>query len=203
MHGITGISHRMRRMMVTTSAAFAALALLGAPSSAQVTVFTAALTGAQAVPPTASTATGFITVTLDQTLNTLSVNEIFSGLTGGPAAAAHIHCCTPPGSAAIVAVPFPGFPAVTSGTFSHLFDLTAAASYNPVFITTNGGTVSSARDALIAGMFAGQTYANIHNAQYPAGEISGQLIATPEPASLTLLGTGLQLVGIAGWRRRG
>ena len=202
MHGNTGTPNLMRRVMVTVSAAFAALVLLGAPSAAQVTVFTAALTGAQAVPPTTSPATGFITVTLNQTLNTLTVDEMFSGLTGGKASAAHIHCCTLPGSAAIVAVPFTGFPVATSGTYNNTFDLTNLAAYNPVFVSANGGTAASARAALIAGMFAGQTYANIHNQVYPAGEISGQLIATPEPASFVLFGTGLALVGVARRRRR-
>lgn len=201
MHRVTRISPTSHRKLVTT-AAVAAIALLGAPAGAQITVFSAALTGSQAVPPTPSPATGFITVTLDQALNTLNVSEVFSGLTGGPAAAAHIHCCAPPGTAAIVALPFNGFPAATSGTFSHLFDLAIAASYNPAFITANGGTVASARAALIAGMFAGQTYANIHNATYPAGEISGQLVATPEPASLILLATGFALFGVVA-RRRG
>ena len=201
MHGVIGTPHRMHRMMVTASAAFAALVLLGAPAAAQVTVFRAALTGAQAAPPTQSPATGFITVTLDQALNTLTVDEIFSGLTGGLASAAHIHCCALPGTAAIVAVPFTGFPATMSGTYGQVFDLSSLAAYNPVFVTSNGGTAASARAALIAGMFAGQTYANIHNATYPAGEISGQLIATPEPASIILFGTGLALLGVARRRR--
>jgi len=193
-----------RRVMVVTASAVMMLALASAPVRAQVTVFTAALTGSQAVPPTASPATGSITVTLDQTLNTLSVSETFSGLIGGPASAAHIHCCAPPGTAATVAVPFVGFPPATSGTYAQVFDLTNAASFNPVFITGNGGTVSAARAALIAGMFAGLTYANIHNQEFPAGEISGQLVvATPEPASLVLFGSGLAVcAGLALRRRR-
>lgn len=191
-----------RRASVVVGAAATALALVAGPARAQVTLFTAALSGSQAVPPTASPATGFITVTLDQTLNTLSVIETFSGLTGGPASAAHIHCCTPPGFAAIVAVPFGGFPAAASGSYSHLFDLTDAASFNPAFVTANGGTVASARAALIAAMFAGQTYANIHNGQFPAGEISGHLVATPEPGSLALFGSGLLLCAGAVSRRR-
>jgi hypothetical protein len=199
MHQIGDVSRRMS----TVIGVAAALALAAGPAEAQVTVFTAALNGAQAAPPTASPATGFITVTLDQTLNTLNVFETFTGLIGGPASAAHIHCCSPPGVSAIVAVPFGGFPAAAAGTYSHLFDLTDAASFNPAFVTANGGTVASARAALIAAVFAGRTYANIHNGQFPAGEISGHLVATPEPGTLVLLGSGLVLcAGVARRRRR-
>ena len=196
MHDSRGIK---RRLMVVAAAVIAALA--GAPAHAQVTVFTAALTGSQAAPPTPSTATGFVTVTLNQTLNTLMVTETFSGLTGGPASAAHIHCCSAPGVASAVAVPFPAFPASTSGTFTQLFDLTNVATFSAGFLAANGGTAASARAALIAGMFAGLSYSNIHNQTYPAGEISGHLIATPEPASLVLLGTGLLFVGGLARRR--
>lgn len=192
-----------RRVMVVTAAALVTLAVSGAPVHAQITVFTAALTGSQEVPPSGSPATGSAMVTLDQTLNTLSVSEVFSGLVGGPAAAAHIHCCAPPGTNATVAVPFVGFPAATSGTYVNLFDLTNPASFNGAFITANGGTVASARAALIAGMFAGLSYTNIHDGQFPGGEIRGQLVvATPEPASVMLFGSGLALFAGVATRRR-
>ena len=190
------------RVIAVTAAVLVTLAITGAPARAQVTVFTAALAGSQEVPPNASPATGTITVTLDQTLNTLSVSEVFSGLIGGPAVAAHIHCCAAPGTNASVAVPFTGFPAATSGIYTHLFDLTNPASFNAVFIANNGGSVASARAALIAGMLGGLSYANIHDQEFPGGEIRGQLVvATPEPGSLVLLGSGLAM-GVGAARRR-
>ena len=84
--------------------------------------------------------------------HTLLVNESFSGLIGGPAVAAHIHCCAGPGVAAIVAVPFPGFPAATSGSYMNIFDLTLAATYNAAFVTANGGSAAGAEAAGIAGL---------------------------------------------------
>ncbi|HET9684880.1 MAG TPA: CHRD domain-containing protein, partial [Gemmatimonadaceae bacterium] len=88
-------------------------------------------------------------------------------------------------------------------TYTHVFDLTDPASFNSAFIAANGGTLASARAALIAGMFAGQTYTNIHDPQFPGGEISGQLVvATPEPASLVLFGSGLAACLSAMRRRR-
>jgi hypothetical protein len=164
-------------------------ALLTAPRAKADGIFTATLLGSNEVPPNVSTATGFITVTL--TGNSLSVFETFSGLVGGPASAAHIHCCAPAGIAVGVAVPFTGFPAATSGTYSNTFDLTQASVYTATFETAHGGTAAGAESALLAALFAGQTYANIHDATFPTGEIRGQLMQTPEPSTLMLLGMGL------------
>ena len=101
------------------------------------------------------------------------------GLTGGPAAAAHIHSCAGPGVNAGVAVPFTGFPNTTSGTYSNTFDLTQSSVYTAAFETANGGTAVGAESALVTALFAGLTYAKIHDAQFPDGEIRGQLTQTP------------------------
>jgi len=177
-------------------------ALLAAPHAKADAIFTATLLGSNEVPPNASTATGTITVTLIGDF--LSVDEMFSGLIGGPATAAHIHCCAGPGVAAGVAVPFTfitGFPASTSGAYDHTFDLTSTAVYTSTFLNANGGTAAGAENALLAAMFAGLTYANIHDATFPGGEIRGQLIQqTPEPSALMLLGMGL--TGLVALRKR-
>ena len=157
---------------------FSVALVVGTSSAHGATLLTTALLGSNETPPNASMATGSALVTLQSDNNTLVVNETFTGLTGGPASAAHIHCCASPGVAAIVAVPFPNFPAATSGQYVNSFDLSMAGTYNPAFITANGGTVASAKAALIAALKTTQTYVNIHNATFPGGEIRGPLART-------------------------
>jgi hypothetical protein len=181
------------------------VSLAAAPAHTQVTIFTAALNGANERPtPTGSPATGFATVTLDEALNTLLVTESFSGLIGGNATGAHIHCCAPATGTGPVAVDFGGpngFPlGTTAGFYTHLFNLLDPISYGAAFLVSQGGSALTARNTVVAGMLAGNTYANIHNGQFPAGEIRGQLIATPEPATVGLLALGL--IGVAGMARR-
>ena len=144
---------------------------------------------------------------LNTTANTLFVDVTFSGLTSGTTAS-HIHCCVAPGSnRAGVATQVPTFSlmplGVTSGSFTELLDLTLASSYNPAFITAEGGTTAGAEAALVAGMEAGDSYLNIHTTSFPGGEIRGLLAPTPEPSSILLLGSGvLGLVGTRLRRRR-
>src|SRR5258705_7376337 len=111
----------MLRSLIASLAGAALLSFAGAAQSA-VVVYTADMTGAKEVPPTGSSAHGFSKLTIDDALNTMLVDVTFSGLSA-PAAAAHIHCCTPIGTNVGVAVPFPGFPSAVTGAYSHAFDL--------------------------------------------------------------------------------
>jgi hypothetical protein len=167
------------------------------PASATPIVFQATLAGTNEVPPNASPALGLSIVTLQG--NLLLVNETFSGLTA-PASAAHIHCCGPVGMNEPVAVPFVGFPSAATGVYMNTFDLTLTSTYTAGFLSANGGTALGAENALINGLEGLQAYANIHDSNFPGGEIRGQLSSVPEPATLTL--TVLGLAGAALRRRR-
>jgi MYXO-CTERM domain-containing protein len=164
--------------------------------------YSALLSPANENPPTASTATGSTTVSFDTVTQLLSLNIAFSGLSS-PTTAAHIHCCVvPPGNAGVATVlpAFPGFPlGVTSGSYTGALDLTQAASYNPAFITANGGTVASAEAAFVSGFTNGLTYLNIHTQQFGGGEIRA-FLATPEPGSAAL--AALSLAGLLAIRRK-
>ena len=179
--------------MLRTAAVGLALLFLvvAAPVSATTITYQAFLDGSQEATPNASTATGFATLTVDDVLDTLTVDETFSGLTN-VATAAHIHCCALPGVNAPVVVGFVGFPAAISGVYMHTFDLTNAATYSAAFVTANGGTAAGAEAALIAAFDGGTAYLNIHDTpNFAGGEIRGQVELVPEPASLMLMGTGI------------
>lgn len=174
-------------------------------TSAHTVQYGATLLGSVEAPPNASPGTGTALVTIDYDLLTMDVNVNFSGLLGNTSAA-HIHCCTAvaeTGTAGVATTTpsFPGFPSgVTSGSYHQVFDLTQASSYNAMFITNNGGTVSGALNALGAGLDAGKAYFNIHTSFAPGGEIRGFLAPVPIPAAAWLFGTAV--MGLPLLRRR-
>jgi hypothetical protein len=153
-------------------------------------IFTASLQPGTEVPPLDTPAFGFITVDLHTDLNTLDVIESFGDLSV-PASAAHIHCCTQPGSNAPVVLPFSNFPLSTSGEYTHTFNL--ATDLAGISVET-----------FLAGLQSGQAYANIHNSSFPGGEVRGLLEevpeSVPEPSTFVMVGGCLVAVGL--FRRR-
>ena len=172
------------------------LVVLAACSStfAAAITYQAVLTGPGEAPPNTSPGTGLADVTVDTVTNLMTVQVVFSGLEADTTAS-HIHCCVaPPGTAPVATTlpTFPGFPlGVTMGTYNQTFDLTLASSYNPAFVSSHGGTPTSAEAALLAGLAGDMAYLNIHTTLFPGGEISGFLVPVPEPGSLVLAGIGL------------
>lgn len=161
----------------------AALAVVSTPASATVFIVTGTLSGLNSVPANASTASGSYTVTLDDVANSVAVALTFTGLTT-PASAAHIHCCVATTTNGPVVIPFTGFPATTSGSYSNTFTGVSLANIN--------------------GIKNGLAYINIHNATFPGGEIRGNIaaVAVPEAATWGMMILGMSLVGGAMRSRR-
>src|ERR1039457_844147 len=167
-------------MKILNMAMVAAL-LLGQAAYGSVITYTAVLLGTSEVPPTASLGTGQATVIINTLAQTMEVQVTFSGLQG-TTTASHIHCCTalPDAGNAGVATTTPTFTnfplGVTSGSYDFTYDLTAAGTYNPAFVTAEG-SVAIAEAALLGGIAAGDSYLNIHTSVDPGGEIRGYLAA--------------------------
>lgn len=176
---------RWKRTPIFAVVLAAGLLLSVSQASAAIFTFTTTLTGANEFPPNASPGTGNASVSWDDVSHMMAVSANFAGLTG-TTTASHIHCCVSPAAVtptAIVATTLPSFPffplGVTSGTFTETFDMTQASSYNPAFITLNGGTAAGAEAALLAGLHAGMAYLNIHTTLFPTGEIRGFFAEVP------------------------
>lgn len=159
------------------------LALVTSSARASILTYDVVLSGSQSVPANVTDATGAATVILDDVLDTVSVDMSFTGLIGGPASAAHIHCCVATDANGPVVIPFTDFPATTSGTYSNTFTGISVAD--------------------ITGIEAGLAYINIHNATFPGGEIRGDILAAvPEPGSLSLLTVAIGALSVLRIRSR-
>jgi len=190
-----------RLMRLTGLAGTLAALVLASPRAAQAQTWIGALLGSNEVPAVSTPASGFVTITLNNRMLSLVMN--WSGLTGGNPTAGHIHCCVAPGSNVGVAVNFLNFPATASGSYSNTFDLTSTAVYNGNFRNTfGGGTTAGAEAALINGLNSGHAYVNIHNRQFPGGELRADVTVTPEPASVLLVTLGLGCMAFVAGRRK-
>lgn len=173
-------------------------------ASALVIVVTGTFSGANEVPGSPSLGTGTATVTFNDVAHTLRVEATFSGLTG-TTTAAHIHGPAAPGvnAGVITQTPsFVGFPlGVSSGSMDATYDLTLASSYNPAFVTANGGSVAAAEAALGGILLNGTAYFNIHTTFRPGGEIRANLAVPDEGSVAGLFGAALGAVLFLGRKR--
>lgn len=138
------------RRILAASAALAIVLAAAAPAHAETVMYMAALTGASEVPPNDGKGTGTVEANFDTDAKTLTWTISYEGLTGD-AAAAHIHGPAAAGANAGPVVPIEGSLA------------------SPI---KGSATLTDAQAADLAG---GMWYFNIHTAQYPDGELRGQL----------------------------
>ena len=142
--------------------------------------YTAVLNGANESPPNESLGTGSAQVDINTVTHMMHVFASFSGLTGNTTAC-HIHAPTAvagTGTAGVATTTptFAGFPlGVKFGVYDVILDMTLASSYNPSYITANGGTTAGAEAALFAALAANKAYFNIHSSSFGGGEIRGFL----------------------------
>lgn len=127
--------------------AAAMAAALISPAAAEMVAYKAQLAGASEVPPNNSAGTGTAQVNVDTEKKEVSWTITFSGLSGD-ATAAHFHGPAAAGENAGPAIDISG--KIESGT-------------------------SPLSDAQLADLEAGRLYINIHTAQFPDGEIRGQV----------------------------
>jgi len=163
-------------------------------ASAAVVSYQVTLDALTESPPNASAGLGAGQVDIDATAHTMHVHVVFSGLSG-TVTASHIHAATAVAGAGTAGVAtttptFAGFPSgVTGGTYDNTLDLTLASSYNPSYVTANGGTPAAAEAALLAAIASGKAYWNIHTNVVPSGEIRGFLVpGNPTPADQSTWG---------------
>lgn len=182
-----------------------ALSMLASSAAfATTTTFRSTMSGPSEQPPNNSPGYSIAMIVLDDVAQTLSMTIPFFDLIANTTAG-HLHCCTamPLMGVAPVAIPFDGFPAgVRSGTYERTFNLADASTYDPAFISANGGSAQTALTALIAGIVNNESYNNIHTTTYPGGEIRGFLVPVPEPSTWLMLGIGLAGIGFCAARRR-
>ena len=125
-------------------------------AAARAEIFTAYLTGAQEVPAVATTATGYARIVLNESAGTITYTVVFTGLSSNQQAS-HIHAPAAVGATVGVAINFPPVGG-TSGT------LTGTVAITPTQISQ---------------LRAHLGYVNIHSANFPGGEIRGQLVRVP------------------------
>ena len=154
----------MKNLMI---GAFAALLLLqGRPAQAEEFTVVATLGGGEEVPALLTGAVGSAVITVDTDTRELTVSLRVLNLPTG-SAAGHIHV-GPKGVAGPVVLNFP-IPAGRTGDFS----LDFRAGRAEFVARPEIGILTI--DDLIQAIYLGGAYVNVHTAQFPGGEIRGQL----------------------------
>ena len=174
-----------RKILYLTLAFAAASLMLAAPADAVVVPLNAHLTGCQEVPPVSTAAQGFAYMPYDMSARKFSLNVDVTGITLDQLTGSHIYLgALGANGSAIYDLDGPSsWYSDTNGIHLRLTDLTFPTQYE-------------------SDLLAGNTYINVNTAQYPAGEIRGQLSPIPEPATLAYVAFGAAPMLITLKRRR-
>jgi len=157
----------MKNTRLASLAAIAAAIVLGACGGSNSTKFGATLNGANETPAVVTNGTGTGTFTLSGTMVTYNITA--TGLSGN-ATASHIHVggTTVPGP---IVLPFPAS-AIVNGVAGAV---TVSGTFTTADVVPQTNPPINTLDDLLVQMRAGNTYANIHTAAHPGGEIRGQI----------------------------
>lgn len=171
---------------------FFVIAFFGISYLSHAQIYYVNLLGSNEFPANTSPGTGKAIISFSG--NNMRVQVTYSGLVpqtaaGAPSGttASHIHTSAthPPltllaNTGVATTLPtFPGFPQGLGGTYDQTFDMTLASSYNPAYVTNNGGTPAEAFLRFKTQVAEGRAYLNIHSTAFPGGEIRGYLIPCP------------------------
>ena len=134
-----------------------------------------AMIGYQETPGVSSTGIGSFTAEIDEDAQVIMYELTYTGLSA-PAAAAHIHFGNRflSGGVSAFLCGGGGKPACPPGTTDQAV-VTGTILPSNVIGPASQGIAPGEFDELVQAIHAGLTYANVHNANFPAGEIRGQI----------------------------
>ena len=134
-----------------------------------------AMIGYQETPGVSSTGIGSFTAEIDEDAQVIIYELTYTGLSA-PAVAAHIHFGNrfQAGGVSAFLCGGGGKPACPLGTTDQAI-VTGTIFPSNVIGPASQGIASGEFDELVQAIRAGLTYANVHNANFPAGEIRGQI----------------------------
>ena len=137
----------------------------------------AGLSGADEVPPVATSAFGLARFDLNFTGSTLGINYELTAVNLPQAFMAHIHCGAA-GANGPIAVWLAGSPGAPAGSG---YDVNGTWIGNARFDGGNvvpGNGCGDTLEELLSPLFSGGMYVNIHTAANPGGELRGQIAPT-------------------------